>query len=530
MEKIVFFAVIIVYIIAGIIVTRYVKSKDDFYVMGEKGSTVLIVGTLAATYLSAVTLLGIGGMIYNEGLVPHAAFGSFGAWLGTLIAVIYVGRKMKSLNCQTIPEFFEKRFNNKWVTVIAVCIMIVALLGYGVVQLIGAGVVLAEILDIPFPLLILLFTGALLVFSALGGMFGVVVTDTLMFFTMLAISLIIAPLIIGQAGLDQIKNLGEVIPNYWGVTGAAERPIGWVISQFIMWILFFSCTPALVSRVFPAKNDFVILKTAVIGIFCAPFMQLFIFLAAAAMQVLQPGIDPADRMFIVGLMDYTPPSLAGVGLAGLMASIMSTASTLFVLTGFALAKDLFENILHIQMDERKGLILGRVAQVFIAVLVCIVAIMQPSTIFWISIYAGSIFAVSWMPMIIASFEWKRMNSKAAIASMTVGVISFIVLGELNKSGIIYLSPNFDHFYISMILSIIALFVIGFMTKPNEHEITFYQKMKTVKLSTSTIAAILKKENGIVELKREYKTTMIYAIAFLVISIVIWGYFIVKMGF
>lgn len=206
-----------------------------------------------------------------------------------------------------------------------------------------------------------------------------------------------------------------------------------------------------------------------------PVHAAFYLLAAAAMQVLQPGIDPADRMFIVGLMDYTPPSLAGVGLAGLMASIMSTASTLFVLTGFALAKDLFENILHIQMDERKGLILGRVAQVFIAVLVCIVAIMQPSTIFWISIYAGSIFAVSWMPTIIASFEWKRMNSKAAIASMTVGVISFIVLGELNKSGIIHLSPNFDHFYISMILSIIALFVIGFMTKPNEHEITFYQK-------------------------------------------------------
>lgn len=76
--------------------------------MGEKGSTLLIVGTLAATYLSAVTLLGLAGMNYSEGLVAHAGFGSFGAWLGTLFAVIYIGRKMKAIECQTLPEFFEK--------------------------------------------------------------------------------------------------------------------------------------------------------------------------------------------------------------------------------------------------------------------------------------------------------------------------------------------------------------------------------------------------------------------------------------
>nr|WP_253263631.1 hypothetical protein [Anoxybacillus sp. CHMUD] len=83
--------------------------------MGEKGSTILIVGTLAATYLSAATLFGIAGISYSEGLLVIAALESFGAWIGTLLAVIYVGRKLKALNCQTMPDFFEKRFQNKWV-------------------------------------------------------------------------------------------------------------------------------------------------------------------------------------------------------------------------------------------------------------------------------------------------------------------------------------------------------------------------------------------------------------------------------
>ncbi|WP_375153718.1 hypothetical protein [Anoxybacillus sp. CHMUD] len=89
--------------------------RTILWVMGEKGSTILIVGTLAATYLSAATLFGIAGISYSEGLLVIAALESFGAWIGTLLAVIYVGRKLKALNCQTMPDFFEKRFQNKWV-------------------------------------------------------------------------------------------------------------------------------------------------------------------------------------------------------------------------------------------------------------------------------------------------------------------------------------------------------------------------------------------------------------------------------
>jgi sodium/pantothenate symporter len=284
-----------------------------------------------------------------------------------------------------------------------------------------------------------------------------------------------------------------------------------------------------VSRVFPAKNDFVILKTAVIGVFFAPFMQLLVFIAVAAMAVLQPGIDPADRVFIVGMMDYTPPALAGIGLAGLMASIMSTASTLFVLTGFALAKDLFENVLHKDFDEKKSMVIGRSAQVIVAVVVCIIAIMQPSSIFWISIYAGSIFAVSWMPTIIGSLEWKRMSSKAATASMLAGIITFIMFGELKRYEIITFPVGFDNFYLAIIVSVLTLLIVGFIANPTDYELSYYNQIKKTRLSAVTIQKILAKHNGVAELKREYKQTLTVSVSFVIISVLLWGYFIVKLG-
>ncbi|UOQ44276.1 sodium:solute symporter family protein [Halobacillus salinarum] len=525
----VFFAVLAVYILVGAGITRLVKSKDDFYVMGEKGTTLLIVGTLAATYLSAVTLLGISGTSYSEGPLVIAALGSFGAWLGTLIAVVYIGRKMKALDCKTMPDFFDKRFKNKTVSVIAVLIMIVGLLGYGVIQLIGAGLVLSEVTNISFPVMIVIFTAALLIFCALGGMYGVVITDTLMFFTMLAISVVIAPFIIGKAGFEEMKALSDTIPLYWTIEGAKERPLGWSISQFLVWILFFSCTPALVSRVFPAKNDFVILKAAVIGVFFAPFMQVVVFIAAGGMRVLQPGIENTDNVMIIGFLEQVPDVLGGIGLAGLMASIMSTASTLFVLVGFALARDLYENLRKEPLSEKDSLKVGRWAQVVVGIVVCLIAVSRPSAIYWISIYAGAIFGVGWLPTVIAGLEWRRMNSKAAISSMLSGVVSFIVISELASRGIIHLPVHIDALMIAFAISTLVLLVVGFATKPAAHELDYYKEMKKVNSSTSTIKSFASEKNGLAKLKKQYKQTMGIAVAFIGISVVIWGFFFLKLG-
>ncbi|WP_020008229.1 sodium:solute symporter family protein [Salinicoccus albus] len=523
-------AVLAIYVGVAIVLIRYVKTEDDFYTMGGRGSTLLIVGTLAATYLSATTLLGIAGQSYAEGPLVISALGSFGAWIGTLLAVIYVGRKMKAYGSTTMPDFFDKRYNNKWVSIVAILIMIVGLIGYGVIQFIGAGIVLSEVTGIDYRWIVILFTLAMLAFTAIGGMYGIVVTDTLMFFTMLTISVVIAPLLIGQAGFEQMKGLAESLPGYWSIGGTEDRHIGWSISQFLVWILFFACIPALVSRVFPAKNDFVILKVAIIGVFFAPFMQLTVFLAAAAVRVLDPNITDTDYAMVTGFLDFTPPAVAGIGLAALMASIMSTASTLFVLVGFALSRDLYERLLNKKMNTRQSLNAARVGQIIVAIVVCAITLARPSAIYWISIYAGSIFAVGWLPTIVASFEWKRMNSKAAMASMIVGVLSFVGIGEIARLGWIQLPEGVDELMIALVFSIGILIIVGFSTKPNQYEIDYYHTMKATSMSKITIKEFLSKPDGLAKIKKQYKQIYTIAIIMTVITVAVWGYLFLMFGF
>ena len=526
----VFSLALVLYVIVGVVVARRVKSSDDFYVMGERASTLLIVGTLSATFLSAVTLLGIAGISYTEGPLVIAATGSFGAWVGVMLAVVYVGRKLRALECKTMPDFFRNRFQNTAVTTIATVIMIIGLLGYGVIQLIGAGLVLGELTGISFEVIIVLFVIALMVFSALGGMYGVVVTDTLMFFTMLAVSIVISPWIIAQAGFEDMKSLSDTLPGFWSIGGTENHPLSFSISQFIVWVIFMTCSPAMVSRVFPAKNDLVVLKAAGIGVFLGAFMQIPVFLAAGAMQAIEPGIDPVDRVMVVAFLDYVPGVLGGIGLAALMAAIMSTASTLFVLAGFGLSRDLYENLKRDSISERHRMIVSRAAQLLIGLVVAAIAIARPAAIYWISVYAAAIFGVGWLPTVVAGLEWKRMNHQAALASMCIGVSTFIVLTELVRLEVIILPVFLDPLMTSFFVAIVALVTVALLTQPSEGEMKYFRHIKSSSASSKTIAAILAKPDGLAELKREHRQVQVIMAVLVVLALASYGFMTLKLAF
>lgn len=525
----IFFVALALYVGVGILVARRIKDSDDFIIMGARGTTVVIVGTLAATYLSALTMLGLAGIAYTEGPLVISATGSFGAWLGTMLGVLYVGRRMKALGYRTMPDFFQSRFQNRAVTAVASLIMIVGLLGYGVIQLIGAGLVLSEITGIAFPLMIIVFILALLVFTALGGMYGVVVTDTLMFFTMLAVSVVVAPWIMAQVGFADMRAVSESFPGYWTIAGLEGRPFSFSAAQFLVWILFFTCTPAIVSRVFPARNDFVLLKAAIIGVFLIPLMQLPVYLAAGAMRAIEPGIENPDRVMIVALAEQVPAFLGGVGLAALMAAIISTASTLFVLAGFGLSRDLYENLRTEHISERHRMIVSRTAQVIIGLVVAAIAIAQPAAIYWISIWAGAIFAVGWLPSVVAGFEWRRMNAKAAMVSMLIGVASFIGLTELTNREIVTLPLDLDPLLVTFPLAVIVLVVVALLTRPTEKEVEYFEEAKSASASDITIRDVLSRPDGLAKLKREYRNIYALAIFCVVLAVVVWGYFFVNLG-
>lgn len=526
MTAVYFWIFLAIYIIAGTLVSRYIKNHVDFYVAGERAPWYIITGTLAATYLSAVTLFGIAGQHYSEGPLVVASLGSFGAWLGTMIAAFYIGREFKALKCRTMPDFFARRFNNSYVTAVATIVMVLGLIGYGIIQLIGAAHILAEVTGYDFNLVIIAFGVAMMAFMTLSGMWGVVVTDTIMLIFMLIVGFILSPWLASMAGgpehvvTSTIERLGS---DYWTMGGLEQRPLGWSIAQFLVWVLFFACTPALVTRVFPAKNDFALLKGGIIGVFLAPLLQLFpYFVGASAMQVLEPGIEPADRVMVVGFFEYIPAGFGAFGLAAMMAAIMSTASSLFLATGFGLSRDLYENLINPHVSEKKRMIIGRLCQVLVATVVIIISLMELGAIYWISIWAGAIFAVGWLPTVVAGLEWRKMTNTAALSSMICGTVSFIMVSDFAERGIINLPSQIDPLFIGLAVSVIALYVGAKLSKPTQENLDYFETIKNTRLSDQVIEEARGDPEKLEQLKKDYKQTKMIAIGTIIIAVVVFG--------
>lgn len=528
MTGVLFWIILAIYLFVGLWVAKRISTSRDYYIMDERAPTYLIVGTLCATYLSASTLMGITGTHYAEGPLTLSTLASFGAWIGTLLAIFYLGRKFKALRYQTMPEFFHNRFRSKPVSVVASIIMIVGLLGYGVIQMMGAGLILAQITGIPYVAVVAGMCLVIFLFSSSGGMASVVITDTLMLVAILVIATVISPYLMIQAGgaehivTDTTARLGR---EYWTLGGIKNYPVIWSFSQMLVWIAYYMCLPAFASRVFPAKNDFVLLKAGCIGMFLGAFLQIMpYFVGASAMQVLQPGIEPTANALIIGFSDYIPPVLGGFALAGLMAAIMSTASTLFILAGIGVSKDLFDDLFFAdkQLTDKQRINHARLAQFVLTVVIYFVTISRPPAIYFFFLYAGALFGVGWLPTVLSGLHWRKVTNQGVMASMVGGVLCFIGIDVMVKDGLLTLPKFLDPFMLGLIISFAILIVVSLMTKPTQANLDYFEVIQKAKLSDVYIEQARNDPAAFAQMKKDYTSTYYVAIITVIVTVVCFG--------
>ena len=96
-------------IVLGLYLTRHVKQADDFFMAGRSLNRWVIAGTVMATNVAAIYLVGPAGAAYSGGGVAVLLI----AWLGNMIAavsaLVFVPR-LRRLQISTISEFLEERY------------------------------------------------------------------------------------------------------------------------------------------------------------------------------------------------------------------------------------------------------------------------------------------------------------------------------------------------------------------------------------------------------------------------------------
>ena len=469
---------ILAYIAVGIYVGRKVKGIEDYMVVGRQAPTLLIVGTLVASFLSTSTFLGNTGMAYgiNAGvwiLFPGIAFS------GYIYGAIFFGRYLRRSRSLTIAEYFGRRFESRSVQLAAGVTVIIGIGCYLIAVTQGAAIILSNLTELTYTQSLIIAWLSYTSFTLYSGSKGVVITDTMMFMLFIAVSVFaLAAILQTQGGwLTALNALvtQETKPelmSWHGVVGPGKPWVTptdlliWVVITQIAWSLVIAISPWQASRYLMAKNEHVVMRSACIAPICIICISTMLYAAAAAVNLSKTDIDPNQEVMIWAALNLMPPLLGSLLLAGIVAAALSSATTFLSLVGFNVSNDMMHRS---HRNDASALRYSRKIMLLVSLVTLVIALMVKPQIFWLTFFAGPLFASAWGPVAFMSVWSKKITAAAALWGMAAGFFGNIIPKVLDSVGLIDLPSYLDPILLGAVTSLVVIVWVSGRTVVSDTE-------------------------------------------------------------
>lgn len=182
-------AALVVFFAVGIAAGRMVKDTNDYYVSGRNAPTLLIVGSLIASFLSTGAFLGDTGEVYSGFFIGIVTVGVIQA-TGYIYGAGFFGRYIRRSEVTTLPEYFGRRFCSKHLRRLSAVILLVSVSAYLLSAIQGVATLMSSITGYDYRLCAVIVWLAFTAFTIYSGSPGVLLTDTIMFLVFLAAALV----------------------------------------------------------------------------------------------------------------------------------------------------------------------------------------------------------------------------------------------------------------------------------------------------------------------------------------------------
>ena len=156
--------------------SRRVQSEADYVVAGRKLPLFLAWGTLIATWFGAATMFAAAGAAREEGLLgvvldPFACAGTL------ILAGIFFARPLWKMELYTMADFYRTRYGPS-AELVGASIQVPSYFSWVALQYTALASILELYFEVPFVTGVVLVAGVTLVYTLIGGMWSVTLTDT----------------------------------------------------------------------------------------------------------------------------------------------------------------------------------------------------------------------------------------------------------------------------------------------------------------------------------------------------------------
>jgi SSS family solute:Na+ symporter len=463
---------------AGIIVYRYVGKVEDFLVAGREMNLYLGIASLAATEFGIVTCMNNAQLGYTKG------FAGITPGIILALAMLFVGitgfciKPLRKAGMITIPELFDKKFGPKIRWLSGVVIVVGGLLNMGVFLRAGGDFLVTvcglnpEYLEITMTALLI----GVAVYTIMGGMVSVLITDYLQFIVMSCGLLVVTILIFAQVGWAKLTATVSNEYQSGGFNPFLHPEMGWdyVIYNALVMFAVVLTWQTIIQRVLSAKDS----KTGQRIYRGTSFFFVCRFLlpglwGIAALATLSPEQTGDNTLLAMPrfLSTFVPVGIMGILIAAMLAADMSTDAAYMLSWSSVIYNDILVPVHKNQWSRKKGLLCNRIIVGCIGVFLLFYGLWYElkGDLWSYLMVTGTIYLSSMSVLLIACCYWKRANNWGAAGAIIVGAvmpISFLVLEQVDATErIVSEQIGSNVLGIATFVCTAAAMIIGSLLKP-----------------------------------------------------------------
>ena len=437
-------------------VKRYAGNMTNFVSAGRAVGTWLGVATLTGTEMGLITVM------YSAQKGFTAGFAAFHIGVIAGVVALFIGLtgfivvRLREHKVLTIPEYYEKRFGRRTRILGGIMLAFGGLLNMGLFLKVGAmfivGITGMDPDGNALKVVMVVLLALVLVYTVIGGMISVVITDYIQF-VILSVGILVAGwLAIESVGWD---NLFETVHTYKGEAGfnpvAADSSFGF---EYVGWMFFLgivNCAlwPTAVARALAMEStaslkrqytwssiSFAIrmIIPNLLGV-CA-----FVFVMTKApdlQQLFSPAdadVEAVDNLYAMPIFlgRILPAGLIGLITAAMIAAFMSTHDGYLLCWSTVITQDIIAPLFKERLDNPTRIKITRILIVLIGLYILYWGLFYTGEedIWDYMAVTGAIYFTGAFSLLFGGLYWHRASSTGAVLALLVGVTAVFGLGPV----------------------------------------------------------------------------------------------------
>ena len=403
----------------GVIVSRRVKTEDDYLVAGRSLGPLLVGFTVFATWFGAESLVGAAGAVYTRGVAGGSA-DPFGYGICILLTGLVFAVPLWRLRLTTIGDLYRLRFGPA-VERLAVILYVPGSVLWAAAQVRAFGQVLASASGMEVETTITIAAAVVVAYTVFGGLLADAWTDLLQGIALIIGLAVLFVTVVQTEGLAPLSSLPAGTLN---LLGPEPRPFLAIVEEWTIPIAGGVLTAELVARILAARSPAVARNATIAAGVAYTLIGVLPVVLGLLGATLVPGLEHPEQILAVLAERYLTGFVFVLFAGALVSAILSTVDSALLVAAGLVSHNLIVPLVP-DLGERARVALAR-AGVVVFGIVAYVTALRADAVYDLIEEAAAFGSAGLIVVAVLGLFTRYGGAGSAIASLLAGVASWVL--------------------------------------------------------------------------------------------------------